>query len=74
MSEPTQIDKQFEFILESLGKIDERLDRIESTQEEHGKLLAQLVESQRKQDHLLELLTLRSVDQEVEINMIKEAI
>mgnify|MGYP000976656693 CR=1 FL=1 len=81
------LEKQIGIIVQDLGKIfnrlddiderfdhiEARLDNIEKTQEEHGQLLSQLVASQKKQDHLLEILTVRSVDQEVEIKMIKEA-
>lgn len=68
------LEKQISIIVQDLGKIVDRLDRIEETQAEHGQLLSQLVESNKKQDHILEILTVRSVDQEAEIKMIKEAI
>ncbi len=81
MSEPTTIDQRFELILQSLGKIDARLENLEAGQARHEELLTKLVASQEKQDkilekqdHILELLTLRSMDQQAEINMIKEAI
>ncbi len=39
-------EQQISIIIKSLGKIDERLERIEKIQEEHGKLLSHLVISQ----------------------------
>jgi hypothetical protein len=53
-------EQQISIIIKSLGKIDERLDRIEKTQEEHGKLLSHLVESHKKQNEILELLSHRA--------------